>query len=274
MNKIGNLVIGVSIVVSSLVLVGCGGNNSDTQLKIKTSVRSVNYLAARNDFSLYRFDDDVKDSDASSCYDTDTSKCATVWPPYNAGVLTQLDIDNGLGELTRIDGEKQTTYFGYPLYKFKNDINVGDTNGNFVNEDWHLNFPKTYDINAAGTKLSLLKINEKYMVDTKDFSLYTFDDDIVSNVSNCYDVPGGIPCATIWPPFYADVNANNISSDLNISLFADISRTDGKKQISYNGKPLYHFTGIAAKAISGDTNVGDTNGDWFKQGDWHLVQIK
>ncbi len=273
MSKVGNLVVGVSIVVSLLITVGCSSNspsNQNAQLAVKTSQRSVNYLAARTDFSLYRFDNDIKDSNASQC----NGGCATTWPPYNAGVLTSIDKTNGLSNFTRADGAKQTAYFGYPLYKFKNDINVGDTNGNFVNNEWNLNYPKTYDTNGTGTKLSLSKVSEKYMVDAKDFSLYTFADDNVTNVSTCYDVAGGVPCATIWPPFDANVTATNISKDLNISLFGTVTRTDGKKQISYNGKPLYYFAGIKAKNIAGDTNAKDTNGDWFKKGDWHLVQIK
>lgn len=273
MNRVGKLTIGVSVVVAALVLTGCGYNN-DTQLEVKTSQRSVNYLAAKTDFSLYRFAEDIKDSNTSKCYDTNTSQCATVWPYYDAAPLTALDIANGLSNFTRTDGTTQTAYFGYPLYKFKNDLIVGDTNGNFVHNEWNLNYPKTYDTNGTGAKLSLSKVSEKYMVDAKIFSLYTFADDNVTNVSTCYDVPNGVPCATIWPPFYANVNSTNISNDLNISLFGTVQRTDEKKQISYNGKPLYHFAGVAAKSIAGDTKAGDTNGDWFKKGDWHLVQIK
>ncbi len=268
MSKIGSLVVGVSIVVSSLVIVGCGSNtttNQNAQLVAKTSQRSVNYLAAKTDFSLYRFDNDIKDSNTSNC----NGNCAKVWPPYYAGTLTALDTANGLSDFNRTDGTRQTAYFGYPLYKFHTDYNVGDTNGNFVHNEWNLNYPKKYDTNGTRAKLSLSKVSEKYMVDAKGFSIYTFADDNVTNVSACY---GG--CAKVWPPFYVNVTATNISNDLNVSLFADVNRTDGIKQISYNGKPLYHFAGIKAKNIAGDRKAGDTNGDWFKKGDWHLVQIK
>jgi len=277
MSKVGSLAIGVSIVVSSLFLVGCGSNtttNQNVQLVAKTSQRSVNYLTANSDFSLYRFDEDIKDSNTSKCYNTNTSQCATVWPPYYVETLTAIDTANGLSNFTRTDGRKQTSYFGYPLYIFKNDIDVGDINGNFVHNEWNLIYPKIYDIYGTGTSLSLSKINEKYLVDAKGFSLYTFDDDNIKDISNCYDIPNGVPCATIWPPFDANITATNISNDLNISLFNTVQRTDGKKQISYNGKPLYHFAGITAKNIAGDTKASDTNGDWFKKGDWHLVQIK
>ena len=279
MSKIGNIAVGISIVVSSLVLAGCGSSNpysasttgAYTSSKgVKTVSRSVNYLATNSDFTLYRFSKDLKDSNMSNC----NGGCAVAWPPYNAGVLTSLDTANGLSNFTRADGTQQTAYFGYPLYKFQNDINVGDTNGNFVHDAWNLDYPKKFDTNGAGAKLSLSKVDEKYMVDDKGLSLYTFADDNVTNVSSCYDVVGKVPCATIWPPFYENVTATNISNDLNISLFGTVQRTDGKKQISYNGKPLYHFAGIAAKNIAGDTKTGDTNGDWFKSGDWHLVQIK
>ena len=169
MSKVSNLVVGVSIVVSSLVLVGCGSNttaNQNAQLVAKTSQRSVNYLAADTDFSLYRFANDIKDSNTSKCYNVAGGvQCATVWPHYNAGTLTALDTANGLSNFTRTDGTQQTAYFGYPLYRFKNDINVGDTNGNFVHNEWNLNYPKKYDTNGTGAKLSLSKVSEKYMVD-------------------------------------------------------------------------------------------------------------
>jgi predicted lipoprotein with Yx(FWY)xxD motif len=204
---------------------------------------------------------DKDDVNVSNCY----GDCATIWPPYYAGALTQLDLDNHLNTITRDDNTSQTTYYDKPLYTYFQDNNVADTNGNFIKNVWHLIFPqKGFDTNSTATKLSITKVSEKYMVDAKGYSLYIFDDDNVSNVSTCYDTNTS-SCATIWPPFYEDITNENISNDLNVSLFTTVTRTDGKKQISYNGKPLYYF----AK----DVKAGDINGDWIKS-DWHLVQIK
>ena len=41
---------------------------------------------------------------------------------------------------------------------------------------------------------------------------------------------------------------------------ATITRTDGKKQVTYNGAPLYYF---AADAAAGDTKGQGLNGKWF-----------
>ena len=43
-----------------------------------------------------------------------------------------------------------------------------------------------------------------------------------------------------------------------------VTRDDGKKMWAYKGKPLYTF----AK----DTKAGDTNGDGFLNGAWHIAK--
>lgn len=279
MKKILKTTIGASIALSSLILIGCGNGSNNANgynngnysgIAVKTAKRSENYLTANDDFSLYRFAKDVKDANTSNC----NGGCAQVWPPYYAGVLTAYDKQNGLSNFTRKDGTMQTAYFGYPLYKYSGDANVQDTNGNFVHNEWNLIYPKKFDPNGTGVKLSLSKTTEKYLVAGNGKSLYVFADDNVTNETTCYNVPGGVQCAKVWPPFYANITKDTISQDLDVASFGVVQRTDGKKQISYKGKPLYYFAGIPSKNIAGDSYAGDTNGDWFKAGDWHLVQVK
>jgi predicted lipoprotein with Yx(FWY)xxD motif len=86
------------------------------------------------------------------------------------------------------------------------------------------------------------------------FTLYTFDSDVAdSGESTCYDA-----CAGNWPPFpVADATASGADGEIGT-----ITRTDGSPQTTYNGKPLYMF--------SGDAAPGDTNGDGVG-GVWHVV---
>jgi predicted lipoprotein with Yx(FWY)xxD motif len=83
-------------------------------------------------------------------------------------------------------------------------------------------------------------------------TLYTFDKD-AGGKSACNG-----PCATNWPPLMAAADAK-ASGDWTI-----VTRDDGSKMWALKGKPLYTF----AK----DTKPGDTTGDGFLNGAWHIAK--
>ena len=58
-------------------------------------------------------------------------------------------------------------------------------------------------------------------------------------------------CASAWPPLRAS-GKPTVGQGLNASLVGTTQRSDGKPQVTYNGHPLYTFTG--------DQNPGDTSG--------------
>jgi predicted lipoprotein with Yx(FWY)xxD motif len=90
-------------------------------------------------------------------------------------------------------------------------------------------------------------------VTASGMTLYTFDKDSTPGKSVCNG-----PCATNWPPAIAADGAK-ATGDWTI-----ITRDDGLKQWAYKGKPLYAF----AK----DTKAGDTTGDGFLNGAWHIAK--
>ncbi|KIZ38298.1 MULTISPECIES: hypothetical protein [Rhodopseudomonas] len=92
----------------------------------------------------------------------------------------------------------------------------------------------------------------KALVDAKNMTLYTFDKD-TGGKSACNG-----PCATNWPPLMAAASAQ-ASGDWSI-----VARDDGAKQWAYKGKPLYAWTK--------DTKPGDTTGDGFLNGAWHIAK--
>jgi len=93
-----------------------------------------------------------------------------------------------------------------------------------------------------------------YLVNGSGTTLYYRTTDIPSNgTSTC---TGG--CVQIWPVFY--VKDLSLPSGLNSSSFKAVTRADGKQQLTYDGWPLYSF--------SGDHKPGDVNGQgiggiWF-----------
>ena len=92
----------------------------------------------------------------------------------------------------------------------------------------------------------------KTFVDAKGMTLYTFDKD-AGGKSMCNG-----PCADNWPPLMASDGAKP-TADMTI-----VVRDDGKKMWAYKGKPLYTF--------KKDMAAGDTNGDGFLNGAWHMAK--
>lgn len=92
----------------------------------------------------------------------------------------------------------------------------------------------------------------KTFVDAKGMTLYTFDKD-AGGKSMCNG-----PCAENWPALAAADNAKP-TADMTV-----VVRDDGKKMWAYKGKPLYTF--------KKDMAPGDTNGDGFLNGVWHMAK--
>ena len=92
----------------------------------------------------------------------------------------------------------------------------------------------------------------KMLTDAKGMTLYTFAKD-AKGKSAC---TGG--CATNWPPLMASAGEKGGKG------YSQIKRDDGKMQWAYKGKPLYTWVK--------DTKPGDTTGDGFLNGAWHIAQ--
>lgn len=94
----------------------------------------------------------------------------------------------------------------------------------------------------------------KYLVNSTGYALYLYSLDTPNSGSTgCYN-----QCAVYWHPFYT---ANlTIPSNLSVSKFGMIVRTGGEKQLTYEGYPLYQYTGDNA---SGLINGNGVAGIWF-----------
>jgi predicted lipoprotein with Yx(FWY)xxD motif len=84
-----------------------------------------------------------------------------------------------------------------------------------------------------------------YLTDAAGRALYLFEAD-TKTTSNCAGA-----CATNWPPLISS-GMVTAASAVNASAISMITRSEGTRQVTYNGHPLYYF--IADKA------AGDTNG--------------
>ena len=85
----------------------------------------------------------------------------------------------------------------------------------------------------------------KILDDTDRRTLYLFAKDSGTK-STCTAA-----CASAWPPLRAS-GKPTVGAGASASIVGTTPRSDGKPQVTYNGHPLYTYTG--------DQNPGDTNG--------------
>lgn len=92
-----------------------------------------------------------------------------------------------------------------------------------------------------------------FLVDGKGMTLYLFTKD-TPNTSNCYE-----GCAAAWPPLLAE-GAPVAGDGIDAALFGLTDRSDGTRQVTYNGWPLYYYV----KDLNpGDITGQDVGGVWF-----------
>lgn len=93
------------------------------------------------------------------------------------------------------------------------------------------------------------------LADRNGKTLYVFLRDTPNTSSACYD-----RCATNWPPLLITEGNPVAGQGVNGNLLGVLARTDGTRQVMYNGMPLYYF---AADANPGDTNGQGVGKVWF-----------
>jgi predicted lipoprotein with Yx(FWY)xxD motif len=97
----------------------------------------------------------------------------------------------------------------------------------------------------------------KILVNSKGRTLYLFQADS-GTTSACADA-----CAAAWPPLTSATP--KIGKGAKASLASTATRSDGKPQVTYNGHPLYTY--------SGDKKAGTTNGQGIDAfgGLWYVL---
>jgi predicted lipoprotein with Yx(FWY)xxD motif len=87
-----------------------------------------------------------------------------------------------------------------------------------------------------------------YLVNGSGFTLYFRSTDPGNGTSTCTG-----KCVTAWPLFYLGSGEVYLPPSLTASTFGNATRTDGLKETTFNGFPLYYYVK--------DTAPGQTNGE-------------
>jgi predicted lipoprotein with Yx(FWY)xxD motif len=86
--------------------------------------------------------------------------------------------------------------------------------------------------------------------------LYGFTRDRRGGPSRCY-----ADCAAAWPVYYAR-GALTAGSGVKRSLLGTVRRRDGRRQVTYNGWPLYYYAHERAGEVRCQ-NVATHGGTWL-----------
>jgi predicted lipoprotein with Yx(FWY)xxD motif len=179
-----------------------------------------------------------------------TGGCASTWPIFYQEIPI---VGKGLkasdfNTITRADGNKQTTFKGWPLYYFSKDTKAGDVAGENVGNAWMVaktnytlllasqqlvgNDGKNYTFDTKeGTGNSL------FLVDSIGRTLYAFAND--RHNINKY-TKADLSNNGTWPIFEISAPIGEIPSALKRPDFTTITAA-GKTQLTYKGWPLYYF---------------------------------
>lgn len=88
------------------------------------------HLADSKEMTLYIFDKDT--AEKSNC----NGGCAVIWPPLKAP--EGVEVKAPFSIFSRADGSRQVAYNKQPLYYYVDDENPGDTNGDGLQDIWHI----------------------------------------------------------------------------------------------------------------------------------------
>jgi predicted lipoprotein with Yx(FWY)xxD motif len=113
---------------------------------------------------------------------------------------------------------------------------------------------------SGAAKLSTATVGNfgKVVVDGAGRTLYVYDVDTAKpSKSNCNGA-----CATAWPPLLAGTGTPQVSG-VSASLVGTVTRSDGTKQVTLAGWPLYYY---ANDAKAGDATGQAVGGTWWVVG--------
>jgi predicted lipoprotein with Yx(FWY)xxD motif len=96
----------------------------------------------------------------------------------------------------------------------------------------------------------------KALFDGRGFVLYAFTRD--HRRSACYGA-----CAKAWPPYFAPKAMFRVGPGVNRALLGTVKRRNGRRQVTYAGRPLYYYVGDNGPGVIRCQNVVEYGGRWL-----------
>ncbi|HEV3479477.1 MAG TPA: hypothetical protein VG144_08510 [Gaiellaceae bacterium] len=113
------------------------------------------------------------------------------------------------------------------------------------------------DAQARATLIARDSRYGKVIWDGRGYALYAFTRDRRGGPSRCYGA-----CAKAWPVYYSK-GALRAGAGIKRSLIGTVRRRDGRRQITYNGWPLYYYEHENRPGLILCQNVDEFGGLWL-----------
>jgi len=97
----------------------------------------------------------------------------------------------------------------------------------------------------------------RILFDGRGRALYAFTRDTRSGPSRCYSA-----CAAAWPVYYAP-RTLVAGTGVRQGLLGTVRRDGGRRQVTYNGWPLYHYVSDTRPGQVTCQNVREYGGLWL-----------
>jgi predicted lipoprotein with Yx(FWY)xxD motif len=113
---------------------------------------------------------------------------------------------------------------------------------------------------SAAAQTTLTVHGSRYgsiLFDGRGRALYAFTRDRRGGSSRCYGA-----CARAWPVYFAGGRLV-AGKGVKRSLIGTTRRRDGRRQITYNGRPLYYYVGDRRPGQVSCQNVAEFGGTWL-----------
>jgi predicted lipoprotein with Yx(FWY)xxD motif len=104
--------------------------------------------------------------------------------------------------------------------------------------------------------MSNASLGSSILVNSSGMTLYKFSADS-AGMSAC---SGG--CTTVWPPLTVASGTTPKGGSGAAGTFGTITRADGSLQVTYDGHPLYTFSGDTSSGSTSGQNVTSDGGTW------------
>jgi predicted lipoprotein with Yx(FWY)xxD motif len=113
----------------------------------------------------------------------------------------------------------------------------------------------------AQARPTLIVRDSKYgrvLFDGRGYALYAFTRDRRGGPSRCYGA-----CAAAWPVYFGK-GTLRAGTGVKQSLIGTVRRRDGRRQVTYNGRPLYYYVGERGRpGVILCQNVDEFGGLWL-----------
>jgi predicted lipoprotein with Yx(FWY)xxD motif len=119
--------------------------------------------------------------------------------------------------------------------------------------------PAVAQASATRSTLSSRSVSPygRILTDARGYTLYIFTKEQGSPPSECYGA-----CAKAWPPFLTE-GRPRAGRGIDAGKLAVTRRRGGRRQVTYNGHPLYYYVGERQPLLVLCHNVVEFGGTWL-----------